>query len=655
MKKKISAKILVLAGILFAAGIASVFLGFLFIHSMNKKSQKISNECMEAVTLMADTSTSIEKVQKYANSSAAFRMQNQMEKNNNSSVSDSTQNTSDVMPQAENMQAENAQSESGQSENMQMMQGDSQQGTQDTTGMSNQQNTVSGGSGAQAAGNATDNASDMKTNMENEIQNLTASFEALETAVKAFGNAEVLAGLEGYESVYEEYSTKIQSVLSSDSNSMDDYFELTAEGDDSITSRLETAADNLNTLISAQVSEASSQLNEQYSQSIMVYAVILAIMLVIGAAIIVMIMFIIKPLKSANRQLNDIIKNIEESNGDLTARIEVKSEDEIGELVDGINSFIEKLQLIMKDIKSKSDALQEASANMNGQITAVNDNAGSVSAVMEEMAASMQEISATAEQLSAGSDNIFHAIVNVTDQITEGNEITARIQKKSVRYREDTEQGRQSTNDMVAQIKDGLNQSIENSKQVARIQELTEDILSISSQTNMLALNASIEAARAGDAGKGFAVVAEEIRELAEDSKKIANSIQEISLVVIDSVKDLTGNSGKLLAYVDESILADYEKFAAITNEYRDDTAKVNDILENFAVNAETLKNTMAEMNSGISDISTTIDESSQGVNDAADSVGGIVNSINDIEDDAAKNTEIGQKLQNYVEVFKKF
>lgn len=578
MKKKISAKILVLAGILFAAGIASVLLGFLFIHSMNKKSQKISNECMEAVTLMADTSTSIEKVQKYANSSAAFRMQNQMEKNNAGLAPDSTQNTSDAMPQAENMQSENAQSESGQSENMQMMQ--------------------------------TDNASDMKTNMENEIQNLTASFEALETAVKAFGNAEVLAGLEEYESVYEEYSTKIQSVLSSDSNSMDDYFELTAEGDDSITSRLETAADNLNTLISAQVSEASSQLNEQYSQSIMVYAVILAIMLVIGAAIIVMIMFIIKPLKSANRQLNDIIKNIEESNGDLTARIEVKSEDEIGELVDGINSFIEKLQLIMKDIKSKSDALQEASANMNGQITAVNDNAGSVSAVMEEMAASMQEISATAEQLSAGSDNIFHAIVNVTDQITEGNEITARIQKKSVRYREDTEQGRQSTNDMVAQIKDGLNQSIENSKQVARIQELTEDILSISSQTNMLALNASIEAARAGDAGKGFAVVAEEIRELAEDSRKIANSIQEISLVVIDSVKDLTGNSGKLLAYVDESILADYEKFAAITNEYRDD---------------------------------------------AADSVGGIVDSINDIEKDAEKNTEIGQKLQNYVEVFKKF
>ena len=649
MKKKISAKILVLAGILFAAGIASVLLGFLFIHSMNKKSQKISNECMEAVTLMADTSTSIEKVQKYANSSAAFRMQNQMEKNNNSSASDSTQNTSDVMPQAENMQAENAQSESGQSENMQMMQGDSQQST---PGMSNQQNTVSGGSGAQAAGNATDNASDMKTNMENEIQNLTASFEALETAVKAFGNAEVLAGLEEYESVYEEYSTKIQSVLSSDSNSMDDYFELTAEGDDSITSRLETAADNLNTLISAQVSEASSQLNEQYSQSIMVYAVILAIMLVIGAAIIVMIMFIIKPLKSANRQLNDIIKNIEESNGDLTARIEVKSEDEIGELVDGINSFIEKLQLIMKDIKSKSDALQEASANMNGQITAVNDNAGSVSAVMEEMAASMQEISATAEQLSAGSDNIFHAIVNVTDQITEGNEITARIQKKSVRYREDTEHGRQSTNDMVAQIKDGLNQSIENSKQVARIQELTEDILSISSQTNMLALNASIEAARAGEAGRGFAVVASEIRKLAEQSVNSANEIQKIIGTINDKTNDTVRIAKKAEDVVEvqgESLENAEKVFAQIQSRFEELLSNLNEITGGIDTIAEAKSVTIDSIQS-ISAVSEETAASSEEVTETANRQLGAVEGLNTAAEDLLTNA---RHLSEAIDLFK--
>ena len=77
MRKKISAKILVLVGVLFAAGAAGI-MGMILINSMNDKSQNISNECMQAVTLMADTQTSIEKVQKYANSSAAFRMQSRV-------------------------------------------------------------------------------------------------------------------------------------------------------------------------------------------------------------------------------------------------------------------------------------------------------------------------------------------------------------------------------------------------------------------------------------------------------------------------------------------------------------------------------------------------------------------------------------------------
>ena len=72
MRKKISAKILVLVGVLFAAGAAGIIMGMILINSMNDKSQNISNECMQAVTLMADTQTSIEKVQKYANSSQAW-------------------------------------------------------------------------------------------------------------------------------------------------------------------------------------------------------------------------------------------------------------------------------------------------------------------------------------------------------------------------------------------------------------------------------------------------------------------------------------------------------------------------------------------------------------------------------------------------------
>ncbi len=442
-------------------------------------------------------------------------------------------------------------------------------------------------------------------------------------------------------------------MLNSDSTNMDAYFSLTAQGDDSITSRLESAADNLDTLITNQVNEASQDLNNQYNSSIKMYVAIAIIMFIMQIAIIIMLLTVIRPLKLANKQLNGIIEDIDNNNGDLTARINVKSDDEIGELVGGINVFIEKLHLIMKDIKASSDSIKESSVSMDNEISEVNNNANNISASMQQMAAGMQEVSATVEEISAGTDNIFKAMVNITDKIEQGNEITSKIQEKSVEYRTTTENGMNTTNDMVVKIKDGLNQSIENSRKVERIQELTEDILSISSQTNMLALNASIEAARAGEAGKGFAVVAQQIRSLAEDSRKVANNIQDISVIVIQSVEDLTGNSEKLIEYVDESILADYKKFVEITNEYRQDATKVNEILEDFSENTNTLKNTIAEMNSGISDISTTIDDSTKGVNEAAEGVSSVVDSINDIKLKAEDNTQVGEKLAGYVKIFK--
>ena len=620
MKKKISAKILVFAGALFAAGAAGIIILFAMVHSMNDKSQKISNDCMQAVSIMADTSTAIEKVQKYANSSAAFRMQNRMNQ------ADKTQTVQDASKPSEGEPSE--------------------QKMDDTQKTAATEKTQPG---------ASDNASDMQANMEEVIEELASSFTELEAAINAFGNEEVLDGLAEYKEIYEEYSAKVQSVLNGDNSDMDAFFELTAEGDDSITTQLEAAADKLDSLINSQVNEASAKLNDQYHISVIAFAVILTIMCVLGVLIVIMIILTIRPLKSASRQLADIIKNIEQNEGDLTTRISVKSDDEIGELVFGINEFIERLQNIMKDIKEQSDNIKEASDNIGNNISEVNNNAVNVSAAMQQMAAGMQEVSATVEQINAGSDNILAAIVDVNEQIDRGNEITSQILDKSVKYMQDTKNGQAAANKMVAEIKQGLTESINNSRQVEKIQELTEDILSISSQTNMLALNASIEAARAGEAGKGFAVVAEQIRKLADESRNIANDIQDINLIVTESVASLTGSSKKLLGYVDESILSDYEKFGSITEEYRADADNVNDILNRFLESARMLKNTMTDMNSGINDISVTIDESAKGINESADGTGRIVASINDIKREADINSNIGNRLTEYVRVFKQF
>ncbi len=613
MRKKIRVKILVLVGLMFLAGVVSISTGYLSLRKMNEKSQNIANECMEAEMLMADVTTSIEKVQKYANSSAAFKMQDRMG------------------GQAEGEQPAQDQRQSENNTNAQQMQ-----------------------SGQAMGNNQTDHATSMQETMETEISNLTSSFAALESAINAFGNDEVLAGLESYKTVFETYTASVQSALSASDSQMDAFFSLTAEGEGSITSQLETAAENLNTLIEAQVTQASEELENQYEASTVTFFVLLIVMCGVGAAIVCMVIFITKPLKLAKDQLGTIVSDIERGQGDLTTRIEVKTQDEVGELVRGINLFLEKLETIMQDIQIQSGKLLDSAGTMNTQISEVNGNANGVSATMQQMAAGIQEVSATVEELGAGADNIFSAVINMNDQVHQGNTLTEEIADKSEQYRENAQRGRQVTSDMVADIKNTLVQSIENSKQVEQIQKLTEDILNISSQTNMLALNASIEAARAGEAGKGFAVVAGEIRELADNSRAIANHIQDISVIVMDSVSELAGNSNQLLLYVDENILADYNQFVEITEEYRKDANKVNDLLEQFAVNAQALKSTMAEMNSGIRDIATTIDESAAGVGEAASDMNEIALSMKGLEANANDNAEVGAELAHDVAIFAK-
>ena len=162
---------------------------------------------------------------------------------------------------------------------------------------------------------------------------------------------------------------------------------------------------------------------------------------------------------------------------------------------------------------------------------------------MEELSASMEEVSATLTHVNEGVQDVLDISKDMNSQAKEGADFITDVKKKAQNIKDDTVQSKNSTVDMIRDIRSLLEVSIMNSKNVNKINELTNEILSISSQTNLLALNASIEAARAGEAGRGFAVVADEIGKLASNSAETANNIQSISVMVTQSVEELSKNA----------------------------------------------------------------------------------------------------------------
>ena len=402
--------------------------------------------------------------------------------------------------------------------------------------------------------------------------------------------------------------------------------------------------------------QEKEELNSRYKSALTSSWIFIAVSIgTVLVALYMVVFLIIKKLKIANGEINDIISGIDKKQGDLTKRVSILSNDEIADLGIGINTFMEKLQTIMKVIIENSRRLEMVVDEVQDNVRTSNDSASDLSALTEELSATMTEVGNSVGVINDNANAVRDEVEEIAEKSNEISNFSNEMKQQADSMEESARSNMEETGSKVNEILSVLNQAIEDSKSVDQVNSLTDDILNISSQTNLLALNASIEAARAGEAGKGFAVVADEIRQLADSSRETANNIQEINSVVIQAVHNLSENANTLIVYLNEKILPEFENFVQSGAKYKQNATFVESTMKDFSEKTVDLKQAVNEIAASINTITTAIEEGARGVTGAAESTQVLVEDIENIANRMDENQAIAEGLQKETEVFTKF
>ena len=369
----------------------------------------------------------------------------------------------------------------------------------------------------------------------------------------------------------------------------------------------EEAVENNDTAVfetaKGEVAEAIRHSNYRINGSIIFdLALVVADIIVIVLLSIVINKSIVRPAKRAKNDLDDIILGIESGQGNLTLRVFDETSDEIGQLANGVNHFIETLQNLMVKIQSVSKDMKKSSYLVQNEAESSNMSASNVSATSEELAASMEEVSASLYDLAQGCNNLLEKMA-------------------------------------------GMNEDAKNSAMKLHEVKLTAEN---SYKEAIASKEKTVET---------FDGIHKDVAEAVEASKsvnEIENNIQEISGKVIEAVNNLSANATEMIRFVDEKVTLDYDNFVKIIGNYDTDSDQASNTFNEFAVKSKDSLGTMNDMNEGINNISITIEESAIGVTNVAQEISQLVTAISAITVQADENKNLSEDLSDEVAKFEK-
>lgn len=314
---------------------------------------------------------------------------------------------------------------------------------------------------------------------------------------------------------------------------------------------------------------------------------------------------------------------------------------------------------VIAPIRDAMETLKDSSGRTSGVVSEVRNRTKTSRNYVHKLSGLTDELTAAFEEIAGNAASIRDHAAGTQSDARKMSEECSAITAYSVDMHgraEEMEQSAQKNKEAILaktnEIMSILHDAIEKSRSVEQIDLLTKDILSISSSTDLIAVNASIEAARAGTAGKGFAVVAQEIRRLADSCAETAGHIQQVSTVVIGAVDHLSESARDLVEYLGQNILTQFDLSVQAGQQYRKDAAYIEASMEAFHQQTEHLRFAMDEIAASITGISEAIDGALPDVTGAASSTRTLAEDMAGIAARMDTNQEIVGELNRQMEVF---
>lgn len=386
-----------------------------------------------------------------------------------------------------------------------------------------------------------------------------------------------------------------------------------------------------------------------YKKTVMILISIVVICIVISLLLsIVIIRSIIVPVKKVTGKL----KEVSESNGDLTQRINYESKDEIGQLSKSFDLFMDKLQSIIKEVASSAEVIESSSGQLSKATAITTESLEEISKTVVDISGGAADGAASAEETTAG----LSEAARFSEAASDASRKTAYNSKK---VKESAEDGANKIDEIVSSITNIASSSKEVSVIIneldyssRKIGDIIKIITSISEQTNLLALNAAIEAARAGEAGKGFNVVSDEIRKLADESSKAARDIYEL-------VKDNQLKSASAVTsvnQVEERVAKGVEKASEVGESIQNIIKNVNEIVVEIdqidKANVQQVESTK-EIEQAINNIALSSNEIASGTENISSSIEEQLKTMNGIEKTTEDLLEMSRRLSKITSGFK--